>query len=120
MLFRSANAVSLQRPREFYVFQRSLEAYRIGLQADTTVVLSDSRLFWGQCIASTLRGVVRYSTEYLDGRPVRTLVRETVVQADSLVDTDPVDNPTLIEMTLERVYSGRCQEVPPHHRPRDP
>jgi hypothetical protein len=87
---------------------------------DTTVVLSDSRLFWGQCIASTLRGVVRYSTEYLDGRPVRTLVRETVVMRDSLIDLDPVDNPTFIEVTRERVFAGRCHEVPPRHRPRDP
>ena len=93
---------------------------RIHDYPDTTVVLSESRLFWGQCVASTLRGVVRYTTEYLDGRPVRTLVRETVVLRDSLVDTDPVENSTFIEVTLDRVLSGRCHEVPPRHRPRDP
>jgi hypothetical protein len=118
VLLRSAAAGKAEIRRDlpgWYSYPGRIHGY-----PDTTVTLSDSRLFWGQCVQGTGYGLVQYLTEYTNGTPARSTVQETRVVGDSLVNTGPLENPTLIEMTLERVRSGRCKEVPPRNRPGDP
>ena len=87
---------------------------------DTTKVLVESRLFWGECLEGRLAGLVQYATEFTAGTAAPQLLRTTEIRRDSLVTSEQMARPADLESTLNLVAEGRCREIPPRHRLSDP
>ena len=79
--------------------------------------LSESRLFWGECLPQRAPTVLSFRTDFgVPGEePLREL-RITEVQGDSLIEWRMPPDPRLLAAALFQVRTRRCTEV----APRDP
>jgi hypothetical protein len=95
---------------------------RIRNYPDTTVIVRETRLFWGRCAEDAEPGVVEYGAELAGGRKVRESVRSIQIRGGALVEDDPgsAGVQRMLEETLELVAKGACREVPARDRYVDP
>lgn len=93
---------------------------RIVAAGDTTVRLSEGRVFWGDCLPGEPAVLLYYNTEFVDDEPARREVRATFVRGDSLIESDDSIPWTSMEAVSRKVGSGECHEVARDDRLGDP
>ena len=93
---------------------------RIVLPTDTTITLTESRAFWGECLSDEPPGLFSFVTDFVDNEPLEQSVRMTLVRGDTLVSTDGLAPWSAIDVVTGRVVAGTCREIEPVDRLSDP
>lgn len=88
---------------------------------EDSVVVSQSRLFWGRCVPERPPGIVEFRTDFArDGAEPLREVHITEIEADSLLEWRRDATVRLLATTLVQVQARVCAEVPPRDMPAPP
>jgi hypothetical protein len=93
---------------------------RIRSWPDTTVLVRETRVFWGRCAYEGPPIVVEHSTDYAGNQPMRHTISGVILDRDSVRAAVGETHLPQIWEVVDRVNARRCHEVPPRHRFVDP